>query len=114
LRRRGAVCPRDRRALSRPRAVGHRLAASQHAEGSAGRGRAGRHDPEDRADRGIAAQASGRQSDEAVLELTAGEPMSDHYVHRLQTSMPLATAEKIVDAALKAGAEAKLLPLTIA
>ena len=40
--------------------------------------------------------------------------MSDHYVHRLQVSMPLATAEQIVDAALKAGAEAKLLPLTIA
>ena len=40
--------------------------------------------------------------------------MADHYVHRLQVSMPLATAEKIVDAALKAGAEAGLLPLTIA
>lgn len=40
--------------------------------------------------------------------------MSDHYVHRLQVSMPLATAEQIVAAALKAGAEAKLLPLTVA
>ena len=40
--------------------------------------------------------------------------MADHYVHRLQVSMPLKTAEKIVDAALKAGAEAGLLPLTIA
>jgi uncharacterized protein GlcG (DUF336 family) len=40
--------------------------------------------------------------------------MADHYVHRLQVSMPLATAEKIVDGALKAGADAGLLPLTIA
>ena len=40
--------------------------------------------------------------------------MADHYVHRLQTSMPLATAEKIADAALKAGADADLLPLTVA
>jgi uncharacterized protein GlcG (DUF336 family) len=40
--------------------------------------------------------------------------MNDYYVHRLQVSMPLATAEKIVEAALKAGAEAKLLPLTVA
>ena len=40
--------------------------------------------------------------------------MSDHYVHRLQVSMPLATAEQIVAAALKAGEEAKLLPLTVA
>ena len=40
--------------------------------------------------------------------------MSDHFVHRLQVSMPLAMAERIVDAALKAGAEAGLLPLTIA
>jgi uncharacterized protein GlcG (DUF336 family) len=40
--------------------------------------------------------------------------MPDHDVHRLQTSMPLKTAETIVDAALKAAAEAKLLPLTVA
>ncbi len=40
--------------------------------------------------------------------------MSDHYVHRLQTSMPLATAEAMADAAFAAGAEAKLLPLTVA
>ena len=40
--------------------------------------------------------------------------MADHYVHRLQTSMPLAVAEKIADGALKAGAEAGLLPLTVA
>ena len=40
--------------------------------------------------------------------------MSDHNVHRLQTSMPLKTAEVIADEALKAGAEAKLLPLTVA
>jgi uncharacterized protein GlcG (DUF336 family) len=40
--------------------------------------------------------------------------MSDHTVHRLQTSMPLKTAEVIADEALKAGAEAKLLPLTVA
>ena len=40
--------------------------------------------------------------------------MSDHYVHRLQTSMPLKTAETIVDEALKAGADAGLLPLTVA
>ena len=40
--------------------------------------------------------------------------MADHYVHRLQVSMPLSIAEKIADAAFKAGADAKLLPLTIA
>ena len=40
--------------------------------------------------------------------------MSDHTVHRLQTSMPLKTAETIADEALKAGAAAKLLPLTVA
>src|ERR1044071_2562819 len=40
--------------------------------------------------------------------------MADHYVHRLQTSMPLAVAEKIADAALNAGADAGLLPLTVA
>ena len=40
--------------------------------------------------------------------------MADHYVHRLQISMPLAAAEKIVDGALKAGADAGLLPLTVA
>lgn len=40
--------------------------------------------------------------------------MSDHYVHRLQTSMPPNTAETIVDAALQAGADAGLLPLTVA
>ena len=40
--------------------------------------------------------------------------MADHFVHRLQTSMPLKTAETIVDAALAAGAEAGLLPLTVA
>ena len=40
--------------------------------------------------------------------------MSDHTVHRLQTSMPLETAETIVDEALKAAAEAGLLPLTVA
>jgi uncharacterized protein GlcG (DUF336 family) len=40
--------------------------------------------------------------------------MNDYYVHRLQVSMPLATAETIVEAALKAGADAKLLPLTVA
>ena len=40
--------------------------------------------------------------------------MADHTVQRLQTSMPLRTAETIVDAALKAGAAAGLLPLTVA
>ena len=40
--------------------------------------------------------------------------MADHCVHRLQISMPLATAEKIADGALKAGADAGLLPLTVA
>jgi len=40
--------------------------------------------------------------------------MSDDYVHHLQVSMPLATAEAIADAALAAGREAKLLPLTVA
>lgn len=38
----------------------------------------------------------------------------DYYVHRLQVSMPLATAEKIADAALAAGRDAGLLPLTVA
>jgi uncharacterized protein GlcG (DUF336 family) len=40
--------------------------------------------------------------------------MVDHFVHRLQTSMPLATAEAIADGALAAGAAAGLLPLTVA
>jgi uncharacterized protein GlcG (DUF336 family) len=40
--------------------------------------------------------------------------MADPFVHRLQVSLPLHTAETIADAALKAGAEAGLLPLTIA
>ena len=40
--------------------------------------------------------------------------MADHWVHRLQISMPLAAAEKIADGALKAGGEAGLLPLTVA
>src|ERR1044071_906958 len=40
--------------------------------------------------------------------------MADQYVHRLQLSMPLAVAEQIVDGALRAGADAKLLPLTVA
>jgi uncharacterized protein GlcG (DUF336 family) len=40
--------------------------------------------------------------------------MADHTVQRLQTSMPLNTAETIVDEALKAGAAAGLLPLTVA
>jgi uncharacterized protein GlcG (DUF336 family) len=40
--------------------------------------------------------------------------MTYHTVQRLQTSMPLKTAETIVDAALKAGAAAGLLPLTVA
>ena len=40
--------------------------------------------------------------------------MPDHTVHRLQTSMPLKTAEIIADEALKAGAEANLLSLTVA
>ena len=40
--------------------------------------------------------------------------MSDHHVHRLQTSIPLKTAETIVDEALKSGADAGLLPLTVA
>ena len=40
--------------------------------------------------------------------------MADRYVHRLQVSMPLATAERVVDGALKAGADAGLLPLTVA
>src|SRR5688572_8664989 len=40
--------------------------------------------------------------------------MADHTVQRLQTSMPLKTAETIADEALKAGAAAGLLPLTVA
>ena len=59
-----------RRAVSRPRDLGHRLAASQHAEGGAGRRHPGRHDPEDCADRGAAEEAARRQSDEALLVLT--------------------------------------------
>ncbi len=38
----------------------------------------------------------------------------DYYVHRLQVSMPLATADQIVEAALIAGRDAGLLPLTVA
>ena len=37
----------------------------------------------------------------------------DYYVHRLQVSVPLATAERIADAAFSAGLEAGLLPLTV-
>ncbi len=40
--------------------------------------------------------------------------MSDYYVHRLQVSMPLKTAEAIADGVLAAGHEVKLLPLTVA
>jgi len=40
--------------------------------------------------------------------------VSDYYVHRLQVSMPLKTAETIADAVFSAGREAKLLPLTVA
>jgi len=40
--------------------------------------------------------------------------MPDRTVHRLQTSMLLKTAEVIADEALKAGAEANLLSLTVA
>jgi uncharacterized protein GlcG (DUF336 family) len=44
-----------------------------------------------------------------------GRPVSgDYYVHRLQVSMPLATAEAIANAAIAAGHEAGLLPLTVA
>ena len=39
---------------------------------------------------------------------------ADHFVHLLQVSMPLKAAETIADAALQAGAEAGLLPLTVA
>ena len=49
--------------------LGHRLAASQHAEGGARRRRAGRHHPQDRAHGGPAAGAPGRQPDAALLEL---------------------------------------------
>lgn len=38
----------------------------------------------------------------------------DYYVHRLKVSMSLAVAETIADAALTAGREAGLLPLTVA
>ena len=40
--------------------------------------------------------------------------MSDYYVHRLQVSMPLASAERIADEVIAAGHEVKLLPLTVA
>lgn len=39
---------------------------------------------------------------------------NDYYVHRLQVSMPLAIADKIITAALAAARKAKLLPLTVA
>ncbi len=38
----------------------------------------------------------------------------DYYVHTLQVSMALATAERIVEAALSAGRSAGMLPLTVA
>ena len=40
--------------------------------------------------------------------------MSDYYVHRLQVSMPLASAERIANEVIAAGHEVKLLPLTVA
>ncbi len=40
--------------------------------------------------------------------------MSEYYVHRLQVSMPLRTAETIADGVLSAGREVNLLPLTLA
>ena len=40
--------------------------------------------------------------------------MTDHHVHRLRVSLPLATAARIVEQALAAGTEAGLLPLTVA
>jgi uncharacterized protein GlcG (DUF336 family) len=40
--------------------------------------------------------------------------VSDYYVHRLQVSMPLASAERIADEVIAAGHEVKLLPLTVA
>ena len=40
--------------------------------------------------------------------------MSDHHVHRLQVSMPLALAEAIAREAISAGREAGLLPLAVA
>ncbi len=55
-----------------PRALGHRLAASQHEERGAGRRRAHRHDPEDRADGGAAAGTAHRQSDAALLGAPIG------------------------------------------
>ena len=61
-----AIVERFRRSC----AVGHGLAAPEHEERGAGRRRAHRHDPEDRADRCAAASAAGRQSDAALLELT--------------------------------------------
>ncbi len=38
----------------------------------------------------------------------------EHYVHKLQVSMPLRLADRIVDACLAAGREARLLPLAVA
>jgi uncharacterized protein GlcG (DUF336 family) len=43
-----------------------------------------------------------------------GKMSDDYYVHRLQVSLPLSTAERIADAALAVGHEAGLLPLTVA
>ncbi|MGE0626581.1 MAG: heme-binding protein [Hyphomicrobiaceae bacterium] len=48
------------------------------------------------------------------LEQMRGFMSEDHYVHRLRVSMPLASAEQIVDAAIATGREAGLLPLTVA
>src|ERR1041385_7715403 len=77
--------------------MGHRLAPPEHAEGGAGRGRAGRHDPEDRADRGAAAGAAGRQPDETILEL-----IRFHWTERVMLAGQLA----LTTAAIFAGAAA--------
>ena len=87
LRRRGAVRARHRRAVPGPGDLGHRLAASEHAEGGAGRRRAGRHDPEDRAHRRAAAGAAGRQSDAALLELTIASSLSRVFALRRIAAM---------------------------
>ena len=67
VRRRRAVPAHARRALPRPRAVGHRLAAPEHDLDRPRRRRAGRPDPAHRDDTGAAAEAAGRQPQPPLL-----------------------------------------------
>ena len=62
--------PYDGGTFPGPGAVGHRLAASQHEEGSTGRWRAGRSHPGDRAHIGVATETADRQPDAPLLGMT--------------------------------------------